>query len=138
MKKFIGKLAIGLACFTALFCLSGCSKTEENAYYKYFGLEDMYYLEDQYSTAVAFFSDLGSIMTKYDGTYINENSMISDINKVVSKYNYGAVSGTFYLKKSTKSKEGPWSTVKSWGMKFSSKYTKSADTAERSMSDIVK
>lgn len=138
MKRIIGKLAISLACFTAICCLGSCSKTSESAYYKYFGLEEMYYIESEYNTAAAFFSELGAIMSKYDGTNFKENSMITDINKVVSKYNNGVVSGTFYLKKSPKSDQGPWSNVKSWTLKFSSIYSKSTSIAERPLSDFAK
>ena len=109
-----------LSAFVVLIGLNGCSKSAK--YYKLFGLEEMTYIVAEESAAVDFFNELGAVMTKYDGTDIKEFSMKSDISKVVRKHNNNVVSGTFYLKKSYTSDDGPWSNVTSWTMKFASKY----------------
>lgn len=127
MKKIICKLSIALTCVIVLSSVYGCSKDDEefSAYYKYFGLEDMYYIQAEEGIAVAFFNELGTIMEKNDGHYFTDSSLKSQIEKVVRKYNNGVVSGTFYLKKTTESKDyGPWTTVASWTMNFASRYTR--------------
>lgn len=142
MKKTVIKIAIAIAVVLALSCLSGCSKLKKElfttAYYKYFGLEEMYYIIAEESTAVKFFSELGSVLEKYDGTDFTESQLVNDVDKVARKYNYGVVEGTFYLKKSS-DEDGPWTNVKSWDMTFNSKYnTRAAVDEIRPCTDIVK
>ena len=106
--KYFGKVSIALIGIFALSCMCGCSKDDDKeyeAYYKYFGLEDMMYISSEEYKAAAFFEELGNIMDNNDGHYFTESSLKSQIESVVRRYNNGVISGTFYLKKTTKSKD---------------------------------
>jgi len=120
MKTF-GKLITLVLVGAISLVNTSCSKTETEVvtsiYYQFDGLEELKYITGNESTVAAFLTELNSVKEQYAGTSFNESDLISDINIVVSKYDNGVISGTFYLKKSTSGGES-WSQVKSWTMKF--------------------
>lgn len=133
MVKKVFAVIIGIALAASL---SSCKKDEACWYQPYW---DLYYITSEYDTYVAFYSAMNAVMEKYDGrAYISESSLKSDLKKVIDRYNNGALEGTVYLQKSTTSEDGPWTIIKSWTMKYSSKYTRSENIETSRAADSIR
>ncbi len=98
MKKIL-KLSVLL--MSLAFVFTSCSKDDdEYAYYELDGVEEMQYIIGYEDEVIDFINHLNSVMSSYDGTSFSESEIVSSIQRVVDAYNYGVISGSFYLNKS--------------------------------------
>ena len=100
---------------------SGCKK-QVRYEYKYFGLEEMYYITGNESTVRAFFSELKGVLNRFDGTDFTDSDIITATQEVVTQYNWDVIKGTFYLKKSPLNADN-WTIVQSFTMKYNFYYS---------------
>lgn len=133
MKKTLKMMIVILLGVAAMGAMSGCKK-EVLYKYKYFGLEDLYYISGNESTVRAFVSDLNAVMNRFDGKSFTDSEIIAAVEKVVTQYNWDVIKGTFYLKKSPKDANS-WTTIKSFTMKYNFYYS-SGEDAEEELGEI--
>ena len=76
MKKTLKMMLVILIGMAVLGTTSGCKK-EVQYEYKYFGLEEMYYITGNESTVRAFFSELDGVLNRYNGTNSTDSDIVS-------------------------------------------------------------
>lgn len=128
MKKTLKMMLVILLGVAAIGTFSGCKK-EVRYEYKYFGLDEMYYISGNESTVRAFFSDLNSVLNRFDGTNFTDSEIVSATQKVVTQYNWDVIKGTFYLKKSPLNADS-WTTIGTFTMKYNFYYSTGNDSEE--------
>lgn len=134
MKKTLKMMLVILLGMIVMGAMSGCKK-EVLYKYKYFGLEDLYYITGNESTVRAFFSDLDAVMNRFDGTHFKDSELIAAVQKVVTQYNWNVIKGTFYLKKSPKDANS-WTTIKSFTMKYNYYYNSPGKMTENEFGEV--
>lgn len=131
MKKTLKMMLVILLGVAAMGTFSGCKK-EVRYEYKYFGLEDLYYITGNESTVRAFFSELNGVMNRFDGTNFTDSDIISATQKVVTQYNWDVIKGTFYLKKSPANADN-WTTIQTFTMKYNFYYSPNKGLEEKNV-----
>lgn len=121
MKKTLKIMLVILFGVAAMGTFSGCKK-EVRYEYKYFGLDEMYYISGNESTVRAFFSELDGVLNRYNGTNSTDSDIVSATQKVVTQYNWDVIKGTFYLKKSPLNADS-WTTIGTFTMKYNFYYS---------------
>jgi hypothetical protein len=120
MKKYL-MAAVALICMAMTSVgFSSCKseeKTEiirEQVYYKL--TDDITYITSHKDAAVAFTSELASVIESIQYTVVDENNLINRIQAIVDTYNNQYLQGNLYLQSSSDGTN--FTTIKTFTMRY--------------------